>query len=210
MTALLPGHTRLKRGGIMKYKTELHTKRLILRRWQDSDAEDCYEYAKNPKVGPFAGWQAHTSPENSLEIIRTVLAEDGTYAVCLKEDNRAIGSVGIFESHNSCAKSGELEIGFWIGEPFWGRGLIPEAVLELERYCFEELGCDVLWCAHWDINEKSKRVQMKCGFVYHHTDENEYNPLMNDYRNHCVNILTREHWEEINAKAEKRKDCGGE
>ena len=46
------------------------TERLILRPWQESDADDLYRYASDPQVGPIAGWPVHTSVENSLEIIR--------------------------------------------------------------------------------------------------------------------------------------------
>ena len=52
----------------------LETKRLILRPWQVEDAESCYRYAKNPNIGPKAGWPVHESVENSREIIRTVLS----------------------------------------------------------------------------------------------------------------------------------------
>ena len=62
---------------------EITTERLILRPWKDSDAESLYEYAKDPAIGPIAGWPVHTSVENSLEIIWGVLSEDETYAVCL-------------------------------------------------------------------------------------------------------------------------------
>ena len=179
----------------MNYKKEFQTERLILRPWREQDAPDCYRYSQNPRVGPMTGWPVHTSVEDSLRIIRNVLSEPGTYAICLKEDNRAIGSISLFQSRNSCAKEGELEIGFWLGEPFWGKGYVPEAVRELQRYCFEELDCEVLWCAYWDINVKSKRAQEKCGFLYHHTDENQYNALMDDYRTHCVNLLTKAQWE---------------
>ena len=51
----------------------LETKRLILRRWEDSDAESLYEYASDPDVGPIAGWPAHRSLEESRDVIRTVL-----------------------------------------------------------------------------------------------------------------------------------------
>ena len=62
----------------------LETKRLLLRPWEESDAESCYRYARDPFVGPAAGWPAHTSVENSREIIRTVLSEPDTFAVILK------------------------------------------------------------------------------------------------------------------------------
>ena len=72
----------------------LETKRLILRPWQETDAEHLYQYAKDPEVGPPAGWPPHTSVENSREIIKSVLSEPETYAVCLK-DGSPIGSIGL-------------------------------------------------------------------------------------------------------------------
>jgi RimJ/RimL family protein N-acetyltransferase len=63
------------------------TERLILRPWKESDAVSLYEYAKNPEVGPIAGWPPHTSTENSLEIINNILSVPETYAVCLKKDS---------------------------------------------------------------------------------------------------------------------------
>ena len=47
----------------------LETNRLILRPWEESDAENLYKYANSPEVGPIAGWPAHTSVENSLDTI---------------------------------------------------------------------------------------------------------------------------------------------
>ena len=76
--------------------TQLETSRLILRPWCDSDAQALYRWARDPEVGPSAGWAPHTSVENSREIIRTVLSEEGTFAVLLKGgDGGPIGSVGV-------------------------------------------------------------------------------------------------------------------
>lgn len=181
---------------ILERYLELTTKRLILRPWQEEDAQSLYQYAKDPEVGPAAGWPVHTSVENSLEIIRTVLSAPETYAVCLKEDNKAIGSIGLFsptQSHTAMAED-ELEIGYWIGSPFWGKGYIPEAVRRLQKYAFEELGCKAMWCGYYDGNEKSKRCQEKCGFVYHHTEENRPCTLMGDVRTEHFNYLSKEQW----------------
>ena len=71
---------------------QLTTERLILRPWTETDAEDLYRYAKDDRVGPTAGWPPHSSVDNSAEIIRTVFSAPETYAVCLKEDNRAKSS----------------------------------------------------------------------------------------------------------------------
>ena len=71
----------------------LETERLILRRWEDSDAEYLFELAKDPDIGPIAGWPAHQSLQESRDVIRNVLRAEETYAVCLKEDNKAIGAI---------------------------------------------------------------------------------------------------------------------
>ena len=169
----------------------LYTERLILRPWEESDAESLYEYAKNPEVGPIAGWPVHTSVENSREIIRDVLSAEETYAVCLREDNKAIGSVGLMigEHSNLDLPEEEGEIGYWIGVPFWGRGLIPEAVQELIRHGFEDLKLKRLWCGYFDGNIKSRRAQEKCGFVYHHTNKDIYWKLMDDIRTEHITCL---------------------
>lgn len=101
-----------------------NTERLVLRPWEESDAESLYEYAKDSDVGPIAGWPIHTSVEDSREIIKTVLAVDETYAICKREDNRAIGSIGLMrgKQSNLDIPEDEGELGFWIGVPFWGHG----------------------------------------------------------------------------------------
>lgn len=179
-----------------KSNVMLETERLILRPWSETDAESLYEYAKDPEVGPVAGWPVHTSVENSREIIRTVFAEPETYAVCLKEDNRAIGCAAITVGAKSSMKLPETEgeIGYWIGVPFWGRGLIPEAVRELMRRGFEDLKLEKLWCGYFEGNLKSKRVQEKCGFVYHHTNRDMHWELMDDIRTEHVTCITGDAW----------------
>ncbi|MEO1814499.1 MAG: GNAT family N-acetyltransferase [Acetobacterium sp.] len=175
---------------------EFITERLILRPWQESDAERLFEYAKDPEVGPIAGWPVHTSVENSLDIIRNVLSVDETYAVCLKDDNKVIGSIGLIppmQSHTKAAAD-EIEIGYWLGMPFWGNGYIPEAVKRLQQHAFEDLGCNAMWCGYYDGNEKSKRCQEKCGFIYHHTEENKPCALMGDVRKEHFTRLTKEAW----------------
>lgn len=171
----------------------LQTKRLILRPWCETDAESLYEYAKDDRVGPVAGWPVHTDVENSREIIKNVLAVDETYAVCLKEDNRAIGSIGLMLGKNSnlALPENEGEIGYWIGVPFWGRGLIPEAMQELIRHAFDDLHLARLWCGYFDGNVKSKRAQEKCGFVYHHTDKDIYWALMDDIRTEHITCFEK-------------------
>lgn len=178
----------------------LETERLILRSWEERDAESLFEYAKDPDVGPIAGWPVHTSVENSLDIIRNVLAVPETYAVCLKSDNKAIGSVGLIigKSSNLDINDNEGEIGYWVGKPFWGRGLIPEAVREIIRHGFVDLDMPILWCGYFDGNIKSKRCQEKCGFTYHHTNKDIYWALTDEIKTEHVTCLTREQWKNNN------------
>lgn len=60
----------------------LETKRLLLRPWQETDAEELYKYASDPDVGPIAGWPVHTSVEFSREVIKNVLSAEGTFCCC--------------------------------------------------------------------------------------------------------------------------------
>lgn len=177
-------------------REKLFTERLILRGWEASDAENLFAYAKNLEVGPIAGWPVHDSVEFSKMAIREYLSLPGTYAVCLKEDNKAIGSVGLLFGKNSnlVTNENEAELGYWIGVPFWGKGLIPEACRKILHYGFEELGLTKIWCASFDGNRKSKRVQEKLGFIYSHTNENIYWELMDDYRTEHVCSLTKEQY----------------
>ena len=61
----------------------METERILLRYWQESDAEAPFKYASDPDVGPRAGWPAHKSEEESREIIRTFFRNDTTWAIRL-------------------------------------------------------------------------------------------------------------------------------
>jgi len=206
---LLPNAFRLQSGSAVNELLMVHTiapnekenhmietERLFLRPWQESDAESLYKYAKDPRVGPSAGWPAHTSIENSREIIRNVLSVPETYAVVLKETCEPIGSIGIKMGINTdlTDRSDEAELGYWLGTPYWGLGLIPEAAYALLRHGFENLGLQAVWCGYFSNNEKSKRVQEKCGFIYHHTNYNQDFPLIDLICDECISLLTKENW----------------
>ena len=103
----------------------METERIILRPWQDSDAEALFKYASDPDVGPRAGWPPHKSVEDSLEIIRTVFNAEGMWAVIWKESGEAIGGVGYLPASASNLKIAEdhAEVGYWIARPYWGKGI---------------------------------------------------------------------------------------
>ncbi len=186
----------------------IRTDRLFLRPWQESDAGSLFQYAKDPEIGPIAGWLPHKSREQSLEIIKGILAVPETYAVCRKEDNKAIGSISLKFGKDTdlTDREGECELGFWIGRSFWGNGYIPEAVNALLAYGFEELHLQKVWCGYYDGNIKSKRVQEKCGFVYHHTTERVEVPMLEEYRIGHVNVMTREQWKSRVCQIERMEE----
>lgn len=175
----------------------LETKRLILRPWRLEDAEELYEYAKDPAIGPPAGWPPHTDVDNSRQIIRDVFSAPETYAVCLKGGN-PIGSIGLkLKGYTDMTdRDDECELGYWIGKPFWGQGLIPEAARELLRYAFEDLGMRAVWCGYYEGNIKSRRVQEKLGFIHCYTTDDLPVPLLNEKRRGHSQRLTRQQWEE--------------
>lgn len=152
---------------------ELETKRLILREWKLSDSKAMYEYAKNELVGPSAGWSPHVNEEESKEIIQMFIDNQDNWALIFKEDKKVIGSIGL---HNRSPLDGESdlkqrEIGYVLSPKYWGMGIMPEAVEEIIRYSFEELGLDLIWCGHYDFNSNSRRVIEKTGFKYRFTKE---------------------------------------
>ena len=184
----------------------IETERLILRPWQEDDAEALYKYASDPDIGPPAGWPPHTSVENSRDIIRTVFSAPETYAVCLK-DGSPIGSIGLKlnGSTDMTDRDDECELGYWIGKPFWGQGLIPEASQALLQHAFDNLGMQAVWCGYYDENEKSKRVQEKLGFVYQYTTEGLEVSLVNEIRTGHTNLMTKERWQNVELFRKQKK-----
>ncbi|MCI9402528.1 MAG: GNAT family N-acetyltransferase [Oscillospiraceae bacterium] len=148
----------------------LETSRLILRPFTDTDAPDLYASASDRRVGHSAGWEPHKSVEESLEIIHTVFSTPNTFAVVDKASGRVIGSAGFNDGHQTMLPGPDDEIGYALHPDYWGRGLMTEAVRELLRCGFEELGLAAIWCGHFADNHRSRRVIEKCGFTYRFTD----------------------------------------
>ena len=105
----------------------LETDRLILRGWRDEDADSLFKYARDEKVGPIAGWLPHKDVAYSRAVIRTIFAKEEVYAICLKgNEGESIGSIGLTLSGSPERPLGtkEAELGYWVGVPSGGRGLL--------------------------------------------------------------------------------------
>ena len=171
----------------------LKTERLILRPWRMEDLKDFNEYASVDGVGQMAGWKPHESMEKSRKILTKFIEQKKTFA--LEYQGKVIGSLGI-EYHEKRVPEYEgkryREIGFVLAKPYWGQGLMPEAVQEVIRYLFEEVGLDVLFCGHFLSNSQSRRVQEKCGFRHYSfgTFETKFGTVEDEE----MRILTKEEW----------------
>lgn len=145
----------------------METATILLRRWRETDAEALYKYASDPEVGPRAGWPAHRSVEESLEIIRSVFTNDSTWAIVLRETGEAIGCIGYYTHVMSNIYIGthDCEVGYWLGRPYWNRGICTEALRLMVDYCVNVMHFDNIYADHFTGNPASGRVMQKCGFV---------------------------------------------
>lgn len=143
----------------------LETPRLILRAWRESDVRDLYEYARDPQVGPHAGWEPHVSPAYSLGVIRELADKGEVWAVQLKQPEKVIGSIGL-QTDTRRSNDGARMLGYTLSRAYWGQGLISEAVREVLHFAFIEQGLDLVSVWHADYNRRSQKVIERAGFRY--------------------------------------------
>ncbi|MBQ3253319.1 MAG: GNAT family N-acetyltransferase [Acholeplasmatales bacterium] len=139
--------------------------RIIIRDLSFKDDNDFFEYAKNPNVGPMAGWK----PIESIELARRVLSGNilskDVYAIALKDSNKMIGSISIY--NYGIRKYNKVKsLGFSLSEDYWNQGIMTEAVKLVINYVFNKTDCEVLEVGHHTDNYGSKRVIEHCGFLY--------------------------------------------
>jgi len=156
---------------------KLETERLILRAWKITDLDDFFEYASVNGVGEKAGWEHHKSKDESLEILKMFIDEKKFFAIVLKENQKAIGSIGIEECRQDLDKNLEnllgKELGYVLSKDYWNKGIMTEAV----EYCFKILKLNYLIATCFNYNIASKRVLEKLNFKYYKniTIETRYN-----------------------------------
>lgn len=146
----------------------IETNRMVLRPWKIEDLDDLYEYARNPKIGPCAGWKPHENKEESLKILQSFIEGNEVRAIVLKENDKVIGSVGVHFDKKRDLVNAKM-IGYVLSEAYWGKGLMSEAVGKLIDYLFTEEKLDMITCYHYPFNLRSKGVIKKCGFTYEGT-----------------------------------------
>ena len=184
------------------------TERLVLRPWEESDAEELLRWAQDPLIGPAAGWNALRSMDDALTMIRGQYAAPEVYAVCLKSADDESGqctampigciSLKFGDDTDLTDAADECEISSWIAKPYWGQGLISEGCEELLKHGFEDLGMKAIWAGYYDGNEKSRACLKRIGFTDHHIEKNMFLPLMNQLREGHIVVLTKDMWDKAN------------
>ncbi len=180
--------------------TNMNTERLKLRRFKLSDLNDFYEYAKNPNVGPNAGWECHKSKNESILLLTSFIKSKEVWAIELIESSKVIGSVGLHQDKKRENPKSRM-IGYVINQDYWGKGYATEAVKKLIEYSFDKLKLDILSAYHYSFNERSKRVIYKCGFHFEgKLRACSLSPSGEVYEDMCYSILEKEYRDLVKQK----------
>ena len=149
----------------------LETDRLILRAWEITDLDDFFEYASVEGVGEKAGWEHHKSKDKSLEILKMFMEEKKVFAIVLKENQKAIGSIGIEELSEELDKDLDnllgRELGYVLNKDYWNKGIMTEAVSKVVDYCFNTLKLNFLMASYFNHNIASKKVLENLNFKFY-------------------------------------------
>jgi [ribosomal protein S5]-alanine N-acetyltransferase len=152
----------------------LKTERLVLRPYEETDAALLFPLTSNPNSTRYTLWEHHRSIDDTLMFVRDYARSryaEGVpepLAIAFQDDpdRRPIGSAGCFWSsfpHRTA------EIGYWLAEPHWGRGLIAEACWALVTYAFSMMGPERIQARVIAGNAASIRVLEKLGFQFEGT-----------------------------------------
>jgi putative acetyltransferase len=169
----------------------IESDRLILRAWTPDDAEDMYDYAKSPLVGPAASWKPHESIEETKAYLAQTIQDDDTWAIELKDEHKVIGSIGLHET----AVDSVRELGYVLNPDFWGNGYMTEAVKAALRFAFEDLQLIAVRVCRSVNNARSRNVIQRCGFRYDGTLRRDRQCYDGTVRDTCYYSMTREEWE---------------
>ena len=152
----------------------LTTDRLVLRPFDEADAPALFPHAANPNVTRFTLWEHHKTPDDTLVFVRDYARSrymEGTpepYAITFQDDpdGRPVGAVGCFWASRT---NGCMELGYWLAQPYWGRGLTVEACRAVVAEAFAS--CRPVRVQGRVIagNDPSRRVLDKLGFRYEGT-----------------------------------------
>ena len=139
--------------------------RIIIRDFSFKDDQDYFEYAKNPNVGPNAGWKPVESLELARRLLSSMILSKESFAIEWKQTGRVIGSISIY--NYGIRKYNKVKsLGYSLNFDYWGNGIMTEAVKLAIDYVFNKTDCELLEVGAHSDNIPSKRVIEKCGFTF--------------------------------------------
>ena len=142
-----------------------------IRKWELSDAKDLAAALSNKKVQDNLrdGLPYPYTEQDGKEFISAMLSadENETFAFAITVDNMVIGSIGIFRQGNIHRQTAEL--GYYIAEEYWGKGIMTEAVKQICKYVFAKSDIIRIYAEPFAYNIASCRVLEKVGFQYEGT-----------------------------------------
>jgi ribosomal-protein-alanine N-acetyltransferase len=143
---------------------ELELKNCTVRSYRPEDAGSLAAYADNRKIWQNLrdGFPHPYTIDHAKDFIRRALRADPetNFAVCV--DGAAAGGIG-FTLHTDVERI-SAEIGYWLGEPFWGRGIMTEALRAVTRYAVEQHHLHRIYAVPYEPNKASHRVLEKAGY----------------------------------------------
>lgn len=142
-----------------------------IRKWNLSDAPDLAATLSNRKIQDNLrdGLPYPYTEQDAKDYISAMLSadENETFAFAVTVDNRAIGSIGVFRQENIHRQTAEL--GYYIAEDYWGKGIMTEAVRQVCEYVFDKSDIIRIYAEPFAYNTASCRVLEKAGFQYEGT-----------------------------------------
>ena len=144
---------------------------LVIRKWRIDDKSDLAIILNNPKVlNNLRDGLPYPYTENDAEnFIRAMLSagKGNTFAFAITLDDKAIGSIGVFRQDNIHCKTAEM--GYYIGEAYWGNGYMTNAIKQVCEYVFEKTDIILIYAEPFAHNIASCRALEKAGFQYEGT-----------------------------------------
>lgn len=135
-----------------------------LRPWKIDDAENLLKYAGNPKITAMMsdGFANLATPEGAAKFIDFANSGKDKIYRAIEVEGAIVGGIGVMMQTDIHRKNAEL--GYWLAEPFWGKGIISEAIRIMISEAFEKLDIARIFARPFHTNKASHRVLEKAGF----------------------------------------------
>jgi RimJ/RimL family protein N-acetyltransferase len=161
-----------------------------LRPWNTNDLDSLVECANNPNISKFMmnKFPYPYTREAGERFIAFATQENPTHIMAIEVDGKAVGGIGIHPLSDIESKNAEM--GYWLAEPYWGKGYITEAVKQMIEYGFKNFDINRIFARPFGTNTASQKVLKKTGFLLEAKFEKTF--FKNgEYLDECVYAVRR-------------------